>query len=98
MLQAKQTGAALAALCALLAPAAEFGYRLESPGNVTLVIEDAAGRRVRNLVSDAPRLAGPVTETWDGRDDAGQRAASGVYLVRLQAGGRLCVSKVAVVR
>lgn len=79
MSQAKQTGAALAALCALLAPAAEFGYRLESQGNVTLVIEDAAGRRVRNLVSDAPRLAGPVTETWDGRDDYGYPVDPGDY-------------------
>ena len=58
---------------------ATFSYRLRSDENVTIVIEDAAGRRVRNLVGDAPRPSGANTETWDGRDDYGNPLPPGGY-------------------
>ena len=44
-------------------------FTLASPGNVSLVIDDAQGNRVRNLVSDTPFPAGPNTVWWDGADD-----------------------------
>lgn len=44
-------------------------FTLEKPGLVTLVIEDATGRRVRNLVSETPFSAGTNTVWWDGCDD-----------------------------
>jgi hypothetical protein len=37
-------------------------------------------------VSDA-LPAGPALAVWDGTDESGRRMSSGVYLVRLQAGG-----------
>jgi hypothetical protein len=58
----------------------------ESGGNVTLRIYDVGGRLVRTLV--AGHLSpGGKSVTWDGRDDAGGLAASGVYFYRLTAPG-----------
>lgn len=44
-------------------------FTLAEPGFVTLVIEDATGHRVRNLVSETPFPAGENTVWWDGLDD-----------------------------
>ena len=59
-------------------------FDLSSPGLVTLVIEDAEGRRVRNLVSETPFPAGKHTVGWDGLDDSqrdGEAARHGLYHV-----------------
>ncbi len=40
---------------------------------------DARGRLVRHLVPDSRSVL-----TWNGIDDAGWRAASGVYFIRLK--------------
>lgn len=57
----------------------EVRYTLDRAGRVAIVIDDAAGRRVRNLIADAPRLAGTNVEMWDGRDDAGNLLPPGDY-------------------
>jgi hypothetical protein len=54
------------------------------PGLQSLVVRDAAGRVVRRLEAGwFP--AGVRLVVWDGRDGRGARAASGVYLVTLEA-------------
>ncbi len=44
-------------------------FTLPEAGEVTLVVEDGAGKRVRNLVSQTPFPAGENTIYWDGTDD-----------------------------
>jgi len=60
------------------------GFRIALDSDVTLAVYDIRGRLVR-IVSRGFRAAGAHTETWDGRNDAGSRAPSGVYLIRLQS-------------
>jgi hypothetical protein len=52
----------------------------------TAVIEDASGKRIRNLVGDADpvdfREQGGVQVAWDGLDDAGVAVQPGSYRVR----------------
>ncbi|MGB3088139.1 MAG: hypothetical protein WBC53_10535, partial [Phycisphaerae bacterium] len=51
---------------------------------MTLVIDDAAGKRVRNLIAEKPFPAGENTVWWDGQDDIGrdQDAANhGIYSI-----------------
>ena len=69
----------LAFSAALRLCASEISYTLPEAENVTIVVEDAQGRRVRNLVADAPREEGKNVETWDGYDDAGNPCAAGEY-------------------
>ncbi len=65
-------------------PATQIVFQLDASEAVNLRIFDARGRKVRSLVrSQLP--AGEHAVRWDGRNDAGNQAASGVYFVQLQS-------------
>jgi hypothetical protein len=62
-------------------------FSLPEAGYVTLVIDDAQGMRVRNLVSETPFTAGEHTIWWDGSNDLGRdpkAARNGVYHIPFQ--------------
>lgn len=73
----------------------EFGLR--TANRVRLTVHDVLGRVVATLV-DSRMPAGRHTVRWDGREASGRPAASGVYLLRLTAGGATDVRKMALVR
>jgi hypothetical protein len=56
-----------------------------APGSVTLDVYTVAGAKVRTIQARA-EAAGWMQVNWNGRDDAGQAAPSGVYFMRAQAG------------
>lgn len=60
----------------------EIGYALPAGGNVRFEIFDVQGRKVRTILAGGVS-AGNHTIVWDGRDDAGLAAASGVYRARM---------------
>jgi hypothetical protein len=60
-------------------------FDLPRSGTITLEIFNLSGRRVREL-SSGLLDAGRQTMVWDGRNEHGHPAASGLYLVRLRAG------------
>jgi outer membrane protein assembly factor BamB len=64
---------------------------------VSLRIYDAAGRFVRTLV-DSPLAPGHHVARWDGRNDAADPAASGVYFCRLEAGGETFESRLVLLK
>lgn len=67
-------------------PTTTFSFDLPAAAPVSLHVFDAAGRRVRTLLADAPAAAGRNEARWNGRDDAGRTAPAGVYFYRLDAG------------
>lgn len=67
-------------------PSTTVRFELARTAHARVGVYDLSGRLVRTLV-DESRPAGAQTVVWDGRDDAGQPAASGVYLVRMAADG-----------
>jgi uncharacterized protein (DUF362 family) len=64
-------------------PVTHIRFALQESGPVRLEIFNASGQRVRTLV-EGELPAGNYAQVWDGRDDAGYNAASGVYFARLQ--------------
>ena len=62
-------------------------FELAEAGPVRLTVVNLVGQEVRRLVRES-RRAGAHRVRWDGRDEGGRAAATGVYLVRLQAGER----------
>jgi len=66
-------------------PATVIRYELATPGRVVLRVYDSRGRLVKTII-DASLAAGPHSAVWDGRDDGGRKAASGVYFYRLDTG------------
>lgn len=69
-------------------PGTSVRYRLDRPGDAGLTVIDVRGRRVRGLVAGW-RPAGEYRADWDGRDDSGSEVPAGVYLCRLESGGRV---------
>jgi hypothetical protein len=61
-----------------------LAYSIPTTGHVTARVIDVAGRVVRTLV-DRSVEQGEHSLVWDGRTDSGERAASGVYFVRLES-------------
>jgi flagellar hook assembly protein FlgD len=55
--------------------------------NVRIEVFDVSGRRVQSLM-EGPVAPGHHTVVWDGTTTAGGGASSGIYFVRMQAGGR----------
>jgi hypothetical protein len=60
-------------------PPCTFTYTLPADGYISAAIDDAQGRRVRNLAAREFHKAGPVTFGWDLKDEAGKMAAAGTY-------------------
>jgi carboxypeptidase T len=73
-----------------------FRFALRAAGRATLTLYDLQGRRVADLF--AGDVAGETTTTWNQRDAAGARVASGVYWARLSGPGTELSLKVFVVR
>jgi hypothetical protein len=59
-------------------PGSRIDFALPAPGRTRLVVYDVLGRRVRVLL-DQDQAAGNHSLAWDGRNDTGARATSGLY-------------------
>jgi hypothetical protein len=70
---------------------------LPAAGPVTAAVFDVTGRRVAGL-RDGRLEAGRHRIGWETQDDSGRPVATGVYFVRVKAGGDRLVRKVLVVR
>ncbi|UCH84970.1 MAG: T9SS type A sorting domain-containing protein [Candidatus Latescibacterota bacterium] len=66
-------------------------------GYVTLRVFDVSGRLVRTLV-DQYEMGGDRSIRWDGRNDGGERVATGVYLYRLSTDGYTATRKLILIK
>ena len=64
-----------------------LGFAIGTAGDVELSVYDLRGRRLHSWVGRAE--PGELTIPWNFIDESGRPAASGVYFVRLQVGGRV---------
>ncbi len=67
-------------------PLTTISYDVPDPVTVTLTIHDLAGKLVKTLVASQTVDAGRHEVVWNGRDNRGRMAVSGVYFYRLEAG------------
>jgi hypothetical protein len=66
-------------------PMTTIRFDLPTAQSVELTIFNVDGRRIKTLVNEQ-MPAGSHAVIWDGRDETGQRVASGTYFYRIQAG------------
>ena len=78
-------------------PSTTVEYGVPGDCQVTLKVYNLKGQLVRTLVNEY-KLAGTYTATWDGRNEEGQRVASGTYLCKITAGGFSSTTKMVLVR
>jgi hypothetical protein len=74
-----------------------IAFELAAPGWAEVEIYDVAGRKLRDL-SRSMTTAGEQRVLWDGRDDQGRIAGSGVYMVRVRAQDRATTAKMMLIR
>lgn len=60
-------------------------YSLSKPTQVSLLVFNILGQKVRTLVKDE-KQNGAMTVSWNGKDDRGREVSSGIYFYRLKAG------------
>lgn len=83
-------------------PETWIAYELAADVNVSIQIYDVTGRLVRTL-DLGQRAAGYYVDRvkaayWDGRNDTGERVASGVYLYRLTAGNYAAMRRMLILK
>jgi probable HAF family extracellular repeat protein len=65
----------------------QISYSLPRSGHVRLSVHDVLGRKIATL-ADGFQSAGQSRSVWNGETDDGHAVPSGVYLYRLEAGGK----------
>jgi hypothetical protein len=78
-------------------PEATIEYSLPAATDVSLVVYDVRGYRVRTLVR-TEKNSGPHTEVWDGTNDKGIKVGSGIYFIKLEADGLEQAKKIVRIR
>lgn len=78
-------------------PTTRIGFELPRAGQVTMVIFNILGQRVRELANRA-YAAGKHEITWDGKDDWGTEVSSGIYFYRLRSGSTTLSRKMLLLR
>jgi hypothetical protein len=72
-------------------------FTLPQSSQVALSVYDAAGRSVKRL-AEGVYTPGAHGVRWDGRDAAGHPAPTGLYFLRLEAGGKAITRKAVIAR
>jgi hypothetical protein len=72
-------------------------YAHPAKERVRLAVYDLTGRHVRTLV-DGVQAPSRETVAWDGTDERGASLASGIYIIRYQAGERVLTKRATLIR
>lgn len=79
-------------------PITTIRYQLPQNANVSIIVYNALGQKVKTLVSEFQRAGANLSVQWDGTNDAGRKVASGLYLYRIQAGRFVKTKKMILVK
>lgn len=78
-------------------PLTRIEYVLPDAGPIAIAVYDLHGRRIRMLL-DESRPAGPGTIVWNGTDDQGRSAASGLYFYEIRTENQVRCGKITLLR
>ena len=78
-------------------PSTTVEYALPKNGRVRLTLYNLLGQRIRTLL-DQDQKKGYHKVVWDGDNDRGLRASSGIYIYRLEFLDRVAVRKLVLVK
>jgi len=74
-----------------------ISYNLQADEQVSLAVYDITGRLVQTLVN-GKQTAGSHSIAWNGCNDRGQKAASGIYFYKLTTGSYSAVKKLTMLK
>lgn len=67
-------------------PETQIKFRLPQSMKVTIKVYDLMGKEIATLINDKIYTEGWHTIIWNGKDDSGNRVASGIYICQIKAG------------
>ncbi len=79
-------------------PSTKIQYTLTENSNVTLNVINMKGQTVQTIISDQNQTAGSYSVHWNGQNQSGINAPSGLYLLVLHAGQTVKSQKVMLMR
>ena len=79
-------------------PETQIRFSLGGRENVKLVIYDIMGRQVRTLINGDSFNSGFHVLNWNGRDNLGEKVATGMYIYRIKAGDFIADKKMLLVK
>ena len=79
-------------------PETQIRFSLGGQENVKLVIYNIMGRQVRTLANGDSFNSGFHVVNWDGRDNIGEKVATGMYIYRIKAGDFIADKKMLLVK
>ena len=74
-------------------PRTTIKYELHKVSNVTMIIYNILGQKIKTLVDDK-KIPGSYQIEWDGTNEYGRKVASGQYIIELRAGNKIHTIKV----
>lgn len=78
-------------------PSTTIRFEVAKASYVNLKVFDSLGREVRTLV-DRSYGPGSYFQVWDGKDDGNLSAPSGIYFLRMNAGGYVDTKKMTLIK
>ncbi len=79
-------------------PVTKMRFALPKSENVTIVIYNVLGQKVKTLVSNQKFRAGIRTFKWNGTNDQGMRVGSGTYIYRIKMGNYVSSKKMTLIK
>jgi len=73
-------------------PSTTIEFSIQNNSNVELSIFNIKGQKIKSLLNDQI-TSGEHSIVWNGEDDSGKKASSGVYLYKLHVNGRIELTK-----
>lgn len=78
-------------------PNTTIKYNLSQRSEVALAVYNTLGQKIRSLVNGT-MMAGAHQVIWDGLDDQGSPASSGIYFYQLQVGSNIAKKKMSLLK
>ena len=79
-------------------PATQIRFSIGGKENIKLIIYDVMGRQVRTILNGEVYSPGFHVVNWNGIDDKGQKAPTGMYIYRIKAGDFIADKKMLLVK
>jgi len=79
-------------------PVTTINYTLNVSGDVSLVVYNMLGQKIKTLVDHSLMKTGAYSVAWDASDETGQQVANGIYYYKLQVGPDSETGKMIVLR
>jgi hypothetical protein len=78
-------------------PETNISFSLNQSSNVILTVYNCKGQKVKTLINGNCN-SGNHQIIWNGKDDKGKRAATGLYFISLESGKDICRKKVVMIK